>query len=135
MKNDEIDDVIKLWLEVNIHTHNYISESYWKSNKELVKEMMLESEVYVYEEQTIKGFVGLNDTYLAGIFVDQNYQSQGIGRKLLDYVKDKKNELSLSVYQKNKKAIHFYERESFVKDSEELDETTGEKEFVMGWHK
>lgn len=135
MRNDEINDVIKLWLEVNIHTHDYISESYWKNNKDLVKEMMLEAEVYVYEDQIIKGFVGLNDTYLAGIFVDQKYQSQGIGKKLLDYVKDKKNELSLSVYQKNMKAIRFYERESFFKISEELDETTEEKEFVMSWNK
>ena len=41
-----------------------------KSNYELVKEMMSQSEVYVYEDdKMIQGFVGLNAEYIEGIFV------------------------------------------------------------------
>lgn len=36
-----------------------------------------------------------------------------------------------NAYQKNTRAIRFYERESFAIQSEGLDEATGEKDYVM----
>ena len=40
-------------------------QSIWKSNYELVKEMLSQSEVYVFEaDKMIQGFVGLNDEYI-----------------------------------------------------------------------
>ena len=53
------------------------------------------------------GFVGLNDEYIEGIFVSDGMQSCGIGKLLLDYIKDKKERLQLNVYQKNARAIFF----------------------------
>ena len=38
-------------------------------------------------------------------------QSQGLGKILLNYAKDKRNKLYLNVYQKNARAISFYKRE------------------------
>ena len=55
-------------------------------------------------------------------------QSCGIGKLLLDYIKDKKVRLQLNVYQKNARAISFYQREGFIIQCEGLDEATGEKE-------
>ena len=40
-------------------------------------------------------------------------QSQGIGKILLNYAKDKRNKLYLNVYQKNARAMSFYKREGF----------------------
>lgn len=54
-----------------------------------------------------------------------------IGKRLLDYVKGVKPELSLQVYQKNRNAIRFYLREGFVVESEAVDENTGECEYLM----
>ena len=107
---------------------------YWKSNYELVKEMMSQSEVYVFEaDKMIQGFIGLNDEYIEGIFVSDEMQSCGIGKLLLDYIKDKKISLRLNVYQKNARAISFYQREGFIIQCEDLDEATGEKEYTMLW--
>ena len=66
--------------------------------------------------------------YIEGIFVSDEMQSCGIGKLLLDYVKDKKVSLRLNVYQKNARAISFYQREGFIIQCEGLDEATGEKE-------
>ena len=55
-------------------------------------------------------------------------QSCGIGKLLLDYIKDKKVRLQLNVYQKNARAISFYQREGFIIQCEGLDEATGGKE-------
>ncbi len=40
-------------------------------------------------------------------FVSDEMQSCGIGKLLLDYIKDKKVSLRLNVYQKNARAISF----------------------------
>ena len=43
----------------------FFPKQYWTSNYELVKEMMSQSEVYVFEvDKMIQGFVGLNDEYI-----------------------------------------------------------------------
>ena len=66
--NGDIDRVADIWLKTNLKAHYFISNQYWKSNYELVKEMMSQSEVYVYEDdKMIQGFVGLNDEYIEGI--------------------------------------------------------------------
>ena len=81
--NGDIDRVADIWLKTNLKAHYFISNQYWKSNYELVKEMMSQSEVYVYEEdKMIQGFVGLNAEYIEGIFVSDEMQSCGIGKLL-----------------------------------------------------
>ena len=41
--------------------------------------------------------------------------------------------LHLNVYQKNIRAINFYQREDFEIRGEGLDEATGEKDYEMIW--
>ena len=48
MQNIDINRVADIWLKTNLKAHYFISEQYWKSNYELVKEMMSQAEVYVY---------------------------------------------------------------------------------------
>lgn len=130
----DIDSVADIWLDTNIKAHDFISAQYWRENFETVKQMLMQAEVYVYEEEgEIQGFIGLSDDYIAGIFVRSTVQSGGIGKQLLDFVKEIKKELHLSVYQKNVRAIQFYQREKFRIQCEGIDENTGEKEYSMEW--
>ncbi|WP_437130641.1 N-acetyltransferase [Peptostreptococcus russellii] len=131
---EDLDEIMNIWLETNISAHGFIKASYWKENFEMVKEMMLSSEIYLYKEDNkIYGFIGLIDDYIAGIFIKDKYQSRGIGKNLLDYVKSNRNRLLLSVYNKNNRAIEFYKREGFIIVENEIDEVNNEKEFVMEW--
>ena len=130
----DINRVADIWLKTNLKTHFFISEQYWISNYEFVKELLPQAEVYVYEDdKMIQGFIGVNDEYIEGIFVSDEMQSRGIGKMLLDYIKDKKDRLQLKVYQKNVRAMSFYQREGFIIQSEGMDEFTGEKEYMMNW--
>ena len=134
LRKVDINKVAEIWLDTNIKTHYFISAQYWKSNFELVKELLLQATVYVYEDkQEIQGFIGLSNEYIEGIFVSAEMQSQGIGKILLNYVKGKRNKLILNVYQKNTRAISFYQREGFEVQYSGLDEVTGEKDYVMTW--
>lgn len=136
LQRDDINKVADIWLNTNIKTHNFIPAQYWKSNFKAVKEALSQAEVYVYEyDKEIQGFIGLNNEYFEGIFVSGEMQSQGIGKILLNYVKDKRNKLLLNVYKKNARAIFFYQREGFEIQHSGLDEATGEKDYVMTWQK
>lgn len=136
-KENDLNIVMRIWFDTNTQAHNFISKDYWTNSYEMVKEMLPQAELYVFEEESanrIEGFIGLTGNYIAGIFVRGEVQSSGIGKQLLDYVKNIKSSLALNVYQKNKQAIYFYQREHFVIQSEATDVDTNEKEYIMVWN-
>ena len=136
LQETDIDRVMALWLDTNLKTHDFVPAEYWRSNFEPVKEMLPQAEVYVYEtDQGIQGFLGLNGEYIEGIFVSEGAQSHGIGKCLLDCAKDRKPALRLNVYQKNTRAIRFYQREGFQIQREGLDADTGEPDYEMLWRR
>lgn len=136
LQTTDIDSIADIWLDTNIKAHDFISEQYWLKNYNIVKEMFAQAEIYVYEDaRTPLGFIGLDHDYIAGLFVRDGAQSGGIGKQLLDFVKDKKQKLNLSVYQKNTRAVRFYKREKFRIQSEQTEEETCEKEYFMEWVK
>ena len=101
LQKADIDRVAEIWLDSNLKAHHFIPEQYWKSNFGLVKEMLSQAEVYVYEnDRNIQGFTGLNGEYIEGIFVSDEMQSHGIGKMLLDYVKSKKRKITFKCVSK-----------------------------------
>ena len=62
-------------------------------------------------------------------------KSKGIGKSLLDFIKREREELNLSVYEKNTRAIEFYKREGFVVVDKNIEEDNDEVEFLMSWSK
>ena len=135
-KEHDLPVVMQIWLDTNIEAHNFIPSKYWTDNYEMVKSILPHAEIYVHENDLTKqidGFIGLNNDYIEGIFVKSSAQSNGIGKQLLDFTKNIKTNLSLNVYQKNVRAIAFYNRENFVIKSESIDLSTNEKDFFMTW--
>ena len=131
-KLEDLDQVMKIWLDSNLEAHHFINREYWIANAPMVKEQLLGAEIYVYEyENKIVGFVGLQDNYLTGIFVDKSMRSKGIGKQLLDYVKGLRQELLLTVYHENESAVKFYKREGLTTISQEMDEVTNNLELLM----
>ena len=86
LQKADINRVADIWLDTNLKAHSFISAQYWESNYELVKGMLSQAEVYVYEDgQKILGFIGLSDKYIEGIFVSEKMQSQGIGKRCITF--------------------------------------------------
>ena len=134
LQNADMDRVAGIWLDANLRAHCFIPPQYWKSNFDPVKEMLPRAEVYVYEnDREIWGFIGLNGEYIEGIFISGGMQSGGGGKRRRECGKTKKTELRLNVYQKNTRAIRFYQREGFKILWEGMDEATGEKDYEMTW--
>ena len=130
--------VMQIWFDTNIITHNFISKSYWIDNYDMVNKILPQAEVYVYENEItkqIEGFIGLTNNYIAGLFVKESAQSKGIGKQLLDYAKNVKENMTLNVYEKNDQAIKFYMREQFWIHSKNIDTNTDERELIMVWNR
>ena len=101
-----------------------------------MKQVLPQADIYVYEIQNqVVAFAGLENNYIAGIFVQQKKRSQGIGKQLLSFLKNTHATLSLTVYEKNQKALKFYIREGFQVIREGIDSDNNEKEWFMQWDK
>ena len=137
MSQNEVSKLADLWLSTSLKAHDFIPAKYWIENRTLMEEKYLpNAEVYVAEyKEDILGFVALIDNHVASIFVDNKKQGKGIGSSLLNYAKTLRTELTLNVYQKNEKSVHFYNSKGFTILSETIDEPTNEKEFAMKWLK
>ena len=96
---------------------------------------MPKAEIYVYvDNNEIIGFIGMNENYIEGIFVNTNSQHRGIGTALLNKVKENGKNLTLSVYQKNTNAINFYKKNDFKITSKSINKATNEIEYTMTWN-
>lgn len=128
--------VMQVWLDVNMDAHNFVQGDYWLLNYQSVQKQLLQADIFVYEQdEEIQGFVGMTDDYLAGIFVDKKCRSMGIGKELLECVKQNYPVFSLNVYQKNRRAVDFYLREGLFIISKGIDEDTSEADYTMVWNK
>lgn len=136
LKDEDIESVMDIWFNGNMQAHWFINEKYWRKNYEIVCRDIKGSDVRVYEKDgKIAGFIGLNDDYIAGIFVACGCRSEGIGKELINFAKTEHRHLSLAVYEKNARAISFYKREGFSIEKIRTDKDTGETEFLMEWNK
>lgn len=130
----DIDNVMKIWIESTIKAHFFISEEYWHTNYNTVKNVYIPmSETFVYEDKEgIKGFISIiNNEFIGALFVDINFQGNGIGKELLNYVINKYKELNLAVYKENKTSVDFYMNRGFKIVMEQINEDSGYSEYIM----
>ena len=127
---------MQIWLHGTLHAHKFIAPSFWTEHFEMVHDLLPQAELYVHENENtgqIDDFIGLTENHIEWIFVAKAARSKGIGKALLEYAKPRKPCLTLSVYQKNERALAFYRHEQFVVQSEGIDEDTNEAEIQMLW--
>ena len=135
-ETQDLGTVMQIWLHGNLDAHAFIPASFWTGHFEIVRNMLPQAELYVHESEDtrqIDGFIGLTGNHIEGIFVAKAARSKGVGKALLEYAKSRKPSLTLSVYQKNQRALAFYRREQFAVHSESIDGDTNEADIQMLW--
>lgn len=131
---DEINQVMSIWLEATIKAHHFIPTTYWQKSYHLVKETYLpQSDTYVYiENNEIVAFISIIDEdFIGAIFVSSRQHRKGIGGKLIEYCQSRYGNLSLAVYKENSQAVDFYKKMGFKCVREQLNEDTHEAEYIM----
>lgn len=137
-KNDDTTKVMTIWTKGNFYSHDFIDKDYWLLNFNRVKdEYLMKSETYVYlENDEVKGFISiLKNGHIGALFVRLDSKRQGIGRKLINYCKERYDKLTLNVYEKNINATLFCVAMGFVNTKIQINEETKEKEYIMEWNK
>ena len=136
LRISDMDSVLRIWKTSNLQAHYIVHSGNPARKEELVRKAMSDAEVWIYESDgRIVGFVGLTGDYIAGIFVETECRSRGIGHALLDFLKKRHLFLLLNVYEKISRAVAFYRREGFECRDRHVEEDTGEMEWTMAWMK
>ncbi|MGU3574682.1 GNAT family N-acetyltransferase [Brucellaceae bacterium C25G] len=123
---DDVNELADIWLRASKTAHAFIDDEKLNEQYQLIKDVYLvqaENWVIVSDDQ-LAGFIGLIDHHIGGLFIDPDYQGQGLGRDLLKHALSLKKHLQLNVYEDNQKAVNFYLKFGFVitKRSEKDDE-------------
>ena len=130
----DIDKVMDIWMKSTIKAHDFISKEYWQNNYNTVKEVYIPmSETFVYKDvQGIKGFISvINNEFIGALFVDIDFQGNGIGKQLIDYAVSKYGKLKLAVYKENKKSVEFYINRGFKIIEEQINDDSKHVEYIM----
>ncbi|WP_042274266.1 N-acetyltransferase [[Clostridium] dakarense] len=138
LENRDIEAIMNIWKEATIKAHDFIDESYWINNYNVVKDVYIPmSEVFVYEKDSkIYGFIAIIENgFIGALFVDVNKQGLGIGSKLIDFALDKYKQLDLAVYKDNKSSVEFYKKKGFEIIVEQENEDSNFMEYIMRYKK
>ena len=130
-KSADLDKVMEIWLQGNEQAHNFIDSNFFKQNFDIVEMLIPMSTVYVQDLDGVKGFIGITENYISGLFVEQDYRRQGTGKALVNKAKQRYNELFAHVYKKNTDAINFFRSQNFEIISESINEESNESELLL----
>ena len=86
--------------------------------------------LYVYDDGVVKGFIKIEGTYIARLFVEPVLQNVSIGSRLLEYAMQEHGADHLWALEKNARAIRFYERHGFIATGEKKPED-GTSEYLV----
>lgn len=132
-RESDLEDLVRIWYEASVLSHAFMPAEFWAEQRDAMKDTYLPAvENWVFEEdEEVQGFISLISGRICALFVKPGMQGKGIGTALIKHAKALKGKLSLKVYLENGNALHFYEKCGFVPVSEETDEYTGFKQFLM----
>jgi len=134
-RRDDLSALLELWLVSTTRAHPFIDENYWLESLGLVREVYLPgAQTWVWEDSGLKGFISVMDArFIGALFVAPEALSQGIGKALIRHVMVRFPDLSLEVYQKNTRAVHFYHRQGFRIEESAWQAETHHPTWIMRW--
>lgn len=75
--------IMQIWLDTNMKAHYFILKEYWTDNYGMVKNVLPQAEIYVYENDATKqidGFIGLSNEHIEGMQMAVYPSGRGILR-------------------------------------------------------
>ena len=127
----DLSAVMDIWLSGNTEAHAFIPQSFFAERYDAVASAIAEAEVYVFDDGEIRGFIGLQDSYVAGLFVRNDSRGRGVGTALLSHAVSFKKRLSVHIFSRNEQAMIFYLKNGFVPLSSAENTEAGENEVLL----
>ncbi|QRY78833.1 acetyltransferase [Pseudomonas sp. PDNC002] len=109
--------LLDIWLGAVRATHHFLEASDIDGLLPQVRDLYLPAvEVWVATDADDRplGFIGLNETHVEMLFIEPDLRGRGIGRALLDFMRESRDPLSVDVNEQNPQAVGFYLHYGFV---------------------
>lgn|GEM_PF-252903 len=128
-ESTDLEAVLSSWENATRIAHPFFTEEFLDQERHNIPEMYLpNAETWVAENaQSVVGFFALIGNEVGAIFVDPDFQGQGIGTLLIDKACELRGDLEVEVFAENRVGRPFYEKYGFVPLSESIHEATGKK--------
>jgi len=132
----QLDQLMDIWLNGNLAAHPFVRPDYWHKQAPDVRIALPQAQLIVATtDNQIIGFIGLQGSDIAGVFVRTDAQQRGVGTALLDAAKQQHHRLQLSVYVANRSAVSFYHHSDFHVHEQGFDKDTNQPEYTMRWRR
>jgi ribosomal protein S18 acetylase RimI-like enzyme len=134
LTDELLDRLMTIWLNANLEAHDFVAPEYWRGAAPAVREALPAATLTVaIVDGTVAGFAGVQDAYVAGLFVDKRYRNHGLGGRIMRALQAEHPQLTLDVYERNVGAVRFYERAGFTIAAKTLDADTQQVDYQMHW--
>ena len=134
--DEDMDAVLDIWVRASERAHAFVPPGFWRAHLGRMRDHYLPlAEVRVALWPDVAGFAAVVAEHLAALFVAPERQGRGLGRLLVEDARQRRDELSLNVYESNRAARAFYEHLGFVARDRVRDALTGRMEWTMLWRR
>lgn len=130
-------EILDLWLRTASHDNPFIEDNFWERYYDQVKARFFTGrEGFVYKlDGKIVGYICVTDeNYIAGLFVDPQFQNRGIGTRLIEFVKTEYSLLHINVYAKNRGMLEFCTHRGFLIDGAVRHPDNEQIQYTMIWN-
>ncbi|AYE38107.1 GNAT family N-acetyltransferase [Companilactobacillus zhachilii] len=106
-----------VWENAVRNTHSFLTETdiqYFKNSMPDILTQIPNLIIAVNEQQLPIGFMGIDGSEIAMLFIDQKYRGQGVGKRLIQFGIKNYQADRLTVNEQNPQAVGFYEHIGFV---------------------
>jgi putative acetyltransferase len=133
--NTDFAELADIYHDASLIAHPFIDPEFVAKDKRRVRDELLPlNESFVFEQRgEILGFISMSKNHINGLFVKADQQRKGIGRALLDHVKDRHQQLELCCFVDNYEAQRFYHAQDFEIVLERVNDELPHDEYVMRW--
>lgn len=131
--DEDLGELLDVWYRPSLIAHSFLTEDFFDQERIQIAERWLPvAETMVYEtDGRVVGFLAMIGNEVGAIFVDPHFQGRGIGRALMDTVRDSHPFLELDVFEANSGGRRFYDAYGFEFVDRHLSEATGQPELRL----
>lgn len=132
-RDEDLEELLDAWHQASLVAHPFLDEAFLAAERQNIPDLYLpNAETWVYEhEGKVVGFIAMIGHEVGAIFIQPRLHSQGIGRALMDYARQRRDDLEVQVFAKNKIGRRFYSRYGFKEISQSTHEASGHEIILM----
>ena len=112
MNKSETYDVMDLWLRTSNYSNSFVAADFWQTHYDYIKQKYIDKKdtfVYVKDDKIVGFTVVAADNEIGGLFVDPEYQNNGIGTELINFLK------KYSLYKNNRRFLNKFSKHKLAK--------------------